>query len=479
MRKIFLLLAATLVSQTLPSQSDPVLVTFKGEIAATFPATPQKAVVDQSGKPYFYLAAKAAGLQVFDIQNEAQPQWVKSVAINQLENLEVMNAFQKDNLLYLALGNFFGNDGQKPGLAILDVADPLDPVVKDVWVWDIQDKGSAFVTVSGDYAYLAAMSQGLIILNVANPDSIVFVSQYLPDPDFPLPDPPATQVPNARGLAIKDDVAYLCYDAGGLRVISIADKANPKETGRYINATPFVPAGKQQAFNNIALEGNTAFVAVDYCGMEVLDISDTSNIAQTSWWNPWQCQSISNLWIGSPGHTNQIELDTASRLVFLSSAQSELSIVDVSDPGQPEFAGGYGTTDNNQGTWGMTLAGDRVFLVYIVAAIPFASNWAGVKIVEWEKTSGVGESAGIVSNRLYPNPFRQILHVEFKLEEAGELFAELIDAQGRRMHVLASGFFPAGQHQLTWKGQIPAGFYSLRLITPRGVSVGKVVKGSE
>lgn len=456
-----------------------ITLEFKGEIAATFPATPQKVVADELGKPYFYLAAKAGGLQVFNIQNIASPVLAQTVPIAQFENLEVMYACQRSNLLYLALGNFFGNNGQNPGLAIVDVSTPANPVVKDVWVWGVQDKGSAFVTVSGNYAYLAAMSQGLIILNISNAGNIAFVSQYLPDPDFPLPNPPASQVPNARALALKSDVAYLCYDAGGLRVINIADKANPKETGRYINATPFVPAGKQQAFNNIVLEGTTAYVAVDYCGMEVLDISDTSDITQKSWWNPWQCQSISNIWVGSPGHTNQIDLDTANHLVFLSSAQSELSIVDVSDPAQPVLAGSYGTTDNNLGTWGMTLDGHRVFLVYIVAVIPFASNWAGVKILEWEKTSGVGESGEVVFNRLYPNPFRQTLYVEFELKEPGEVLVEIFDAQGRKATNLAAGYFAAGKHQLTWEGKIPAGLCALRLTASGQSLIWKLIQTGE
>lgn len=455
-----------------------ITTTFITEFEVPLPAVPQAIVPDKTGNHYFYLASQSGGLQIYNVQDFYQPMLVKTIPVGQLNGLDVMNASQRGNLLYLALGNFFGNNGQKPGLAILDVNDPANPVVKDVWEWDVIDRGSASVAISGDYAYLAAMSQGLIVLNVSTPDAIQFVSQIIPDPNFPVPDPPAAQVPNARGLALQGDVAYLCYDAGGLRVINLTDKSHPVETGRYINPTPFVPTGKQQAFNNIVLDGNTAFVAVDYCGMEVLDLSDTSNIQQKAWWNPWQCQSITNAWLGSPGHTNQLQLDTANRLVFLSSAQSELSILDVSDPDQPTLAGGYGAGDNQLGTWGMAIDGHRVYLVYIVAVFPFVSNWAGVKLLEWSQPSRAGEPDLLKTGNPYPNPFESLIGLDVELIVTAEWRLQILDAQGRVVAQQAgSRLSPGSQHLQIELPELPTGVYQLRVVSSAGVRQWHIVKG--
>jgi hypothetical protein len=82
------------------------------------------------------------------------------------------------------------------------------------------------------------------------------------------------------------------HGAGGLRVIDVSNKRRPREIGRYINqALP----GKPQAYNNVILEGSRAYVALDYCGLEILDISDPKNIRQLGWWNPWECGRNSNL----------------------------------------------------------------------------------------------------------------------------------------------------------------------------------------
>lgn len=457
------------------AQSPSLNFLLKSEFAVPFPATPQAVVPDAQGKPYFYLAAKAGGLRVYNIENETAPVLTKTVSIAQLNNLEVMNAAQRGPLLYLALGNFFGEQNlQAPGLAIVDVGDPANPVVRDVWDTGVILQGSGSVTVEGNYAYLCAMKQGMIILHIANPDSIQFVSEIEPDKNFPLPNPDAVHEPRARGVVLRDDVAFLCYDAGGLRVINVADKTQPFETGRYINPTPFVPAEKQQAFNNIVLDGGKAYIAVDYCGMEILDISDTANISSLGWWNPWECQSISNLWLGSPGHTNQIAFDGTRQLVFLASGQSELSVVDVSTPTQPMLAGGYGNVDNGIGTWGMALDGGRVYLAYIATVFPFASNWAGVKILNWSVSSATSEAEVFLNKNVRPNPFGAEFILDFELEKAMDLQAKLLDSQGRLVAEWPEQVYEAGKNRLHWQGQIHAGFYFLQLLSEDGGVILKV-----
>ena len=478
MRKTFplhLLAFALLSASPLRSQTpiDTVLLQLKSEIPFARQGLPQTVVQDQLGRPYCYVAAKEGGLRVFNIQNIAAPVPVKTIPVTALAGEEAMNLWQEGNYLYLALGNFFSaNDPRKPGLAIVDVSDPKNAFVTDTWLGDKAERGSAFVTVSGNYAYLGAMSQGLFILNVAAKNDIQFVSQYIPDIHFPLPNPGSVALPNARGMAVRGDQVFLCYDAGGLRVIDVADKSKPKQAHRYINPAAL---GKQQAYNNIALHGDTAYLAVDFCGLEILDVSDLSDIAELAWWNPWDCQSPANTWLNSPGHSNQIQFDSDRRLVFLSTGRSELNIVDVSNAAQPRQVGSYGSPTDNFFTWGATLHGERVYLTYISSLFPFFSVWSGVKILDWKATTGTSEAAGNVPLSLRPNPFGSAFQVEFELPEPGEVLAEMWDAQGRRVAVWAASHFPAGKNLLTWEGDVAPGLYTLRLATAQGVGVKTVV----
>jgi len=471
-RAFVIALQLPLVS-ALPAQiPDTVILQLKSEIPFAGLGLPQKVLQDQPGRPYCYIAAKEGGLRIYKTDDISNPVFKKNIPVGSLEGQEVMNIWQEGNYLYLALGNFF-NGNSKAGLAIVDVASPENAFVTDTWLQDTPDKGCAFVTVSGNYAYLGAMTQGLILLDVGNKNDISFVSQYIPDINFPVPNPNSIQMPNARGMAVRGNEVFLCYDAGGLRVIDVSDKWHPVETGRYINPDAL---GKQQAYNNIALNGDTAYVAVDFCGLEILDIADTGNIAPVSWWNPWDCQSPGNTWVNSPGHCNQIDFDAVGRFVFLSTGRSELNIVDVGDPLHPRQVGSYGSPTDNYFAWGVTQTGHRVYLAYISSLFPFFSIWAGVRILEWEKTTGVGEAPSVYSANVYPNPFSGQVNFEFSLNQKSELQIQIFDLQGNRVENVAGGVFEAGKHSLAAGVSLPAGMYLLRINAPSGTMSRKLVK---
>ena len=149
--------------------------------------------------------------------------------------------------------------------------------------------------------------------DVANSSSIRHLSTFQPDVDSPRKNPGLIQHPNACGLAIRGRLLFVANDAGGLRVLDMKDRTQPREIGRYINAAM---ARKQQAYNNIVIQGDRAYIAIDYAGLEIVDISNHRNIRQLGWWNPWDAHTLKNLWFNSPGHTNQLKLD-ASRNVTI------------------------------------------------------------------------------------------------------------------------------------------------------------------
>jgi hypothetical protein len=171
----------------------------------------------------------------------------------------------------------------------------------------------------------------------------------------------------------------VAYDAGGIRVLDVTDRRQPKEVGRYINAAM---GQKQQAYNNLVLDGDRLFAAIDYAGLEILDVKRVSAVRQIGWWNPWKAESIGNLWFNSEGHTNQLQYDPKKHLVYLSAGDSELRVVDVSRPGRPELVGHVGQLKDGRGTWGVALGEDAVYLTYMNAVVPFRGHWSGVVAVE-------------------------------------------------------------------------------------------------
>ena len=343
---------------------------------------PQAMVYDEFDRPYLYIAAKGGGLLILDDNGDQQPTQVANVPIGDLYMLDVMNIVQKGNYLYLALGDFFnGIDGSKAGLAIINIETPTNPVVTAKWQSEAVIGGSAIVTVEGDYAYLGAMEFGIYIFDISNPSEIIEKSNYLPDVNYPEENPQGAQIPNARGMTVVGNTMYLCYDAGGIRIIDVTDKEFPSEISSFHNFASIENTPK--AYNNIIINGNLAYCAVDYCGFEVWDISTLGQEALIGWWNPWNCDTLSNLWWNSPGHSNQMVYDAANDLIFVNTGRSDLSVLDISNPENPVLKQSYGTFDDTQATWGMGMHNNDVYLLYIAAGVPLYSDWSGLKKLTW------------------------------------------------------------------------------------------------
>ncbi|MEP0262307.1 hypothetical protein [Dokdonia sp.] len=337
---------------------------------------PQGIVLDEQGRNYFYVASKSGGVQIFD-DSQSPAELISDVSIDNFGNHHAMHLTQQGDYLYVALGDFFGGNA-KAGIAIIDVSDPNNPTTTDFWETSVIEEGSAIVIVKDNYAYLGAMSKGIYVFDISNKSNIVQTDQFIPDIDFPVPNPNSIQEPNARGMTIRGNDLFVSYDAGGIRVIDVTDKSNLEEKSRYINES----FDKQHAYNNIILNGDYAYTATDYCGMEILDISDINNITLASWCNPWECDTPQNIWLNSAGHANQLVYDALNNRVILSTGGSEITLIDVSNPNDCQFISSYGTRSNNLATWGLTMKDNKVYATYITSVIPFPGTWRGIKCIE-------------------------------------------------------------------------------------------------
>jgi hypothetical protein len=412
---------------------------------------------DRLDRPYLYVAGKEGGLKIYDISTLTSPQLVKTIPITSLDGLDVMNLEQSGNHLFLALGNHFTNS-RSPGMAIVDVSTPASAFVTDTWKHDAPDGGGGIVKVAGDYAYLGAMKHGLIILDISDVENITYISRIVPDINYPTPNP-NPDLYNARGMEVRDDVVYLCYDAGGLRIINVRDKSKPVETGRYSNP---VMNGRPRAYNNIVLDGSLAYITVDYCGLEVLDISDTANLTLDGWWNPLGCPD--NNWFASPVHTNEIEIDRNCRRLFISTGKSDLYVLSIADPASPDSIGGYGGVENNLGTWGVSVHEELIFLSYICAVIPFGSQWTGVKILSHDNicTSEIvdrGEARGIIITPPAGDRIEVRLPEGINSPDAAEIVIADILGRPHSPEVVES----SGSRIILDMSSLPDGFYILSL----------------
>lgn len=374
-------------------------------------------------KPFLYICAKGSGLLIYNITSISTPTLVATIGISSLQNLHVMNCTQSGNYLYLALGDHFSATAQKSGMAIVNITNPSSPTVTSTFTYNATS-GAGHVAVEGNYAYLSAMQNGIIVLDVTNKSSINFVSVFKPSVHFPKPNPNASELLkiNARQMVVKNNIVYLSYDAGGVRVVNATNKMALKETGQYSNPAIL---NKPRAYNNLIVNDTLIYVAADYCGMEILNVKDTSNITQVGWWNPWKCETSSNNWVNSVGHTNEIDFDNTCNLVFMSAGRSDLFAVNVTNPSLPDSCSRFGIPSDSLGSWGMSRYQNQLFVSYLVTGVPFYANWGGTKILTYNSNCSVGINElenGFISS-IYPNPASTELNLITKLYHSQGTFS--------------------------------------------------------
>ncbi len=77
-------------------------------------------------------------------------------------------------------------------------------------------------------------------------------------------------------------------------------------------------------------------------------------------------------------------------------------------------------------------------------------------------TEEIPESCAL--HQPYPNPFNASTALSFKLQAASNIKLAIYDIAGRKVALLAEGYYPAGTHQAVWDAsKVASGVYFARL----------------
>lgn len=431
----------------------------------------QSVIIDKNDRPYFYFANKEGGLRIYRNIEGVDPIEILQLPVDTFSGLHVMNLEQRDTLLFIALGDFFRTESQ-PGLAVLNISNPESPNIEDIWISDNLLHGANYVRVHKNAAFLGGMDHGLIIFDISNSRDIDSVGRFLPDIHFPVENPTGTIVPNTRGFQIVGDTMYLCFDAGGLRIIDIQNPFDPVEKYQYINPLhDFTP----QAYNDLVIQGDYGYIALDYCGFEIVHLKDLSNIQQVAGINPWECEDGG--WLFNEGHTNQIQLDQERQLLYLSAGESELLCYDVSNLEEPELVGQVGVMPDFFGSWGCTLHNDQIYVSYITTVVPFISTYSGLRRFEItidSTTSAIEEVLPDTEIVISPNP--TACNIDLQSERATILQGyTLYDLSSRLIHRSVSDSRFSRTHRITLPENLHPGIFIIVLSLDRGQLTRKIV----
>ncbi len=272
-------------------------------------------------------SVEAVGPRPFDYQwwfNQTNRIDGATNATLNLRNVQLAGAGTYAVVVSNALGSVTSSN------AVLTVFEPRNANL--VGQWPRYARGPAVcVVLHGQFAYVAADTGGLIILDLSNLASPQRVGGY---------DTSGT----AYGVAVSGNYAYVAdYDAG-LQVIEISNPASPQRVGGYDTSGSAL---------GVSVSGNYAYVADGGAGLQVIDIS-----------NPASPQRVG----GYDTSGSAWGVAVLGNYAYVADYDAGLQVIDISNPASPQRVGGYDTSGETRavavsgnyayvadGSWGLAV----------------------------------------------------------------------------------------------------------------------------
>ena len=193
-------------------------------------------------------------LRVVDVSDPVSPVMTGFADSNTLNNYfkyKTGSVHVSGNYAYVPFLEAGMEGGFSAWLWIVDISDPQAPVITN----SVSVPGGSGVYISGPFAYVAAGGAGMIIIDINDPAVPFIVGSY---------DTPGS----AKGVYVSGHYAYIADGTAGLSVIDISDPTAPFLAGNYDTPGPA---------ERLHVSGHYAYLADGTAGLSVINISDPTS----------------------------------------------------------------------------------------------------------------------------------------------------------------------------------------------------------
>jgi formylglycine-generating enzyme required for sulfatase activity len=264
---------------------------------------------------YAYIADVHAGIRIVDISNPEEP-------------LEVGRCETPDWAFDVAVsGNYAYVADRQSGLRVQNVSVPSAPY--EVGFYNTPGESYA-VAVSGSLAYIADGPSGLRIVDVSNSSLPVEIG-FLDTPGW------------ATDVAIAGNLVYIADSTGGLRIIDVTNPSAPEEVSVYDAAGSIRHVLVRDGYVYMTA-GNSGHR--DATGLHILNVSDSEQPTIEGFYQ-------------TPGNARAIAL--SGNYAYVSDGWAGVQIIDISDPSQMVEAGHY-NRDSGGNSYGVAVSGCYAYL---------------------------------------------------------------------------------------------------------------------
>lgn len=163
------------------------------------------------------------------------------------------------------------------------------------------------IALSNGFAFVAGGDAGLRIVDIADPANPTVVGVYYAPG-------------SVESVAVSDTYAFIAVQNAGLRVVNVLDPAHPIEVSAH--DTPGAARG-------LALSGDFAFVADGDAGLRVISLADPGELAEIGSYD-------------TPGHAWNVAIDNGH--AYVADGDAGLRIINIANPANPTETGFYDTS---------------------------------------------------------------------------------------------------------------------------------------
>jgi hypothetical protein len=288
---------------------------------------------------YAYVSGRGSGLYIIDVSNPMNPILKGSYITSSAVGASVV-----DNYTYFLTYH---------DLHIIEISDPQNPTFKGSYEIPGNPDG---IKIVDNYAYIVAWNSGLHVIEVSDPPNPIFKGSYVTDY-------------GAHGIYVLGNYAYIINShPASFHVVDISDPLHPTLKGSYrlsggsivalsgnyayvediyptrlriidvndpTNPHPIGDEYGIHGFSGIAISGNYAYVTGGYeygdLGLKIIDISDPSNLMlKGSYETPAKALGVAV----SSDYVYVTDGDKGLHIIFPNFNELTLS-------GTPEFTGTY------------------------------------------------------------------------------------------------------------------------------------------
>ncbi|MCH7761706.1 T9SS type A sorting domain-containing protein [candidate division TA06 bacterium] len=408
------------------------------------------------------------------------------------------------------------------GLVVLDKTDPAN-----LQALGTLDESSYFADVffDGQYAYVAALGDGLIILDVlTNPNNPTIVGRFNPgdeikdvkvqgnkaylasdltgmrvvdisNPMNPIEDTLYDSLGGVHNVTVSGNRAYLCTSANGvpMYILDITDPTNPTFLGSYYGGSSFI--------HDVFVENDTAYVSHWGLGLRIVDVTNPASPVEIGAYNyggsrthnaflsgqycyiedeiipggfmrvvdvsdptvPFEADSFIYSDSDPDGYAHNIYVQ--GNYAHISYASDGVVIADISDPLNPTLSGFYDMISYN---WGVHPGSSYVYATDSHTGLwifQFTPPPPGVE--EENGESKVRDLKPTLSH--LPNPTQNRVQINYSLPYPSEVLIKVYDLTGREVRNLVKDNLDAGSYSVEWNGKddrgekVSSGIYFVRL----------------